>query len=95
MRIVLRAKRNTHAVGAVVRVTTRAGTQLRAVGNQSSYLSQEPPGEVFFGVSDAQQLDRLEVVWPDGSTQAFEGLPTRTTIRLRRGGRPEISPIRR
>ena len=39
----------------LVRVTTRAGTQMRAVGNQSSYLSQEAPGEVFFGVADAQR----------------------------------------
>jgi hypothetical protein len=95
-RIVLRAPHNTHAVGAVVRVTTGTRTQMRAVGNQSSYLSHEPPGDVFFGVGDAPRLDRLEVVWPDdGSTQAFEDLPARSTIRLRKGGRPEISTIRR
>ena len=68
---------------------------MRAVGNQSSYLSQEPPGEVFFGLGDAKTIDKLEIVWPDGSTQAFEGLPTRSTIRLREGGRPEVSTIGR
>jgi hypothetical protein len=67
---------------------------MRAVGNQSSYLSQEPPGEVFFGLGEATTIDRLEVAWPDGSTQAFEALPTRSTIRLRECGRPEISTAR-
>jgi len=89
-RIVLRAPHNTHAVGTLVRLTTGAVTQMRAVGNQSSYLSQEPPGEVFFGVGDAKQIDRLEVVWPDGAKQAFEGLTTRSTIRLREGEGVEV-----
>jgi hypothetical protein len=90
-RVVLRAPRNTHAVGALVRVTVKGVTRVRAVGNQSSYLGQEPPGEVFFGLGDAKAIDRLEVTWPDGTKQALEALPTRTTIRLRQGGRPEVA----
>jgi len=89
-RIVLRAPHNTHAVGALVRLTTTAGTQMRAVGNQSSYLGQEPPGEVFFGVGSATQIEKLEVVWPDGRTQCFAGLPSRATIRLPEGGPPDV-----
>jgi hypothetical protein len=67
---------------------------MRAVGNQSSYLGQEPPGEVFFGLGDATAVDRLEVTWPDGTTQELEGLPTRATVRLTEGGRPEVSTAR-
>jgi hypothetical protein len=78
-------------VGALVRVTTAGVTRMRAVGAQSSYLSQEPPGEVFFGLGRARSIDRLAVTWPDGSQQTFAGLPTRSTIRLREGGRPEVS----
>ncbi len=89
-RVVLRAPQNTHAVGAVVRLTTGTGTQMRLVGGQSSYLSQEPPGEAFFGVGDAKRIDKLEVAWPDGKTQSFEGLPTRATIRLQEGGSPGV-----
>ena len=89
-RVVLRAPRNTHAVGALVRLSTSTGTQMRAIGSQSSYLSQEPPGEAFFGVGDAQRIDKLEVLWPDGQRQSFAGLPTRATIRLREGGQPEL-----
>jgi hypothetical protein len=94
LRVVLRAPRNTHAVGALVRVTAQGVTRMRAVGNQSSYLGQEPPGEVFFGLGDATAVDRLEVTWPDGTTQELEGLPTRATVRLTEGGRPEVSTAR-
>jgi hypothetical protein len=90
VRVVLRAPGNTHAVGARVRLTIGGTTQMRVVGAQSSYLSQEPPGEAFFGVADASRIDKLEVLWPDGKSQAFADLPTRATIRLREGGRPEI-----
>ncbi|MGE5126251.1 MAG: CRTAC1 family protein, partial [Betaproteobacteria bacterium] len=82
-----RGPRSTRlAIGARVRLTTAAGTQLREVGGQSSYLSQEPPGEVFFGTGDAARVERLEVRWPSGRTQAFEGLPVRSTVRITEGG---------
>ena len=61
----------TFATGARVRLTTAAGTQMREVGGQSSYLSQEPPGEVFFGTGDVQRIDRLEVRWPSGRVQTL------------------------
>jgi hypothetical protein len=90
LRVMLRAPGNTHAVGARVRLTTGAMTQTRVVGAQSSYLSQEPPGEAFFGVGDASRIDKLEVLWPDGKSQSFADLPSRATFRLREGGRPEV-----
>jgi len=89
-RVVLRAPLNTHAVGALVRLTTSGRTQMRLLGGQSSYLSQEPPGEAFFGVGEAKRIDKLEVTWPDGRTQSFEGLPARTTIRLREDGQTAV-----
>ena len=69
-------------------LTTAAGAQMREVGGQSSYLSQEPPGEVFFGTGDAARVDRLEIRWPSGRTQAFEGLPVRATVEIGEGGAP-------
>jgi len=81
----------TWATGARVLLTTGGRTQLREVGGQSSYLGQEPPGEVFFGTGEAPRVDRLEVRWPSGRVQAFEDLPSRSTIELREGGEPEVS----
>ncbi len=80
----------TFATGARVTLTTAAGTQIREVGGQSSYLSQEPPGEVFFGVGDAARVDKVEVRWPSGRVQTFEGLPVRATVRLTEGGDPQV-----
>jgi hypothetical protein len=84
----------TFATGA--RVTLEAGgtVQIREVGGQSSYLSQEAPGEVFFGTGDAERIDRLEVRWPSGRVQRFEGLPARATIRVTEGGQAETASPR-
>jgi hypothetical protein len=83
-----RHRSTTWATGARVRLTAGGLTQFRDVGGQSSYLSQEPPGEVFFGTGAAQRIDRLEVRWPSGREQVFGGLPVRSTIRLVEGGQP-------
>jgi hypothetical protein len=100
-RVVLRAspaisgpggrRSTTWATGARVRSTVDGRSQLRDVGGQSSYLSQEPPGEVFFGTGEARSIERLEVRWPSGRVQTFEGLPTRSTIRIDEGGQPRVS----
>jgi hypothetical protein len=82
----------TFAVGARVRVTTGELVQLREVGSGPSYLSQSPPGEVFFGLGKAPRVDALEVVWPDGSAQTFRDLPARATVRLFEGDAiPKVS----
>ena len=78
----------TFATGARVRLTTPAGTQMREVGGQSSYESQEPPGEVFFGTGDAAGVEKLEVRWPSGRVQSFENLPSRATVEIAEGGAP-------
>jgi hypothetical protein len=82
---------STFATGARVRLTAGGRTQLRLVGGQSSYLSQEPPGEVFFGTGDAARIERLELRWPSGREQSFTGLPVRATIRILEGGEPQVA----
>jgi hypothetical protein len=104
LRVVLRSPRRraaaeagrrstTFAVGARVVLSAGGTTQLREVGAGSSYLSQEPPGEVFFGLGEAASVDRLEVRWPSGLVESFQGLPIPSTIRLVEGRpRPERFP---
>jgi hypothetical protein len=100
LRLVLRAapgrgargsSSTTFATGARVLLTAGGRTQLREVGGQSSYLSHEPPGEVFFGTGAAAAVDRLEIRWPSGRVQAIEGLPARATIELTEGGAPKVA----
>jgi hypothetical protein len=74
-----------------VLLTAGGRTQVREVGGQSSYLSHDPPGEVFFGTGAAAAVDRLEIRWPSGRVQAIEGLPARATIELAEGGTPKVA----
>ena len=57
---------NTGAIGAVV--TARAGSlvQKRLVQSGSSYISQEDK-RLHFGLGRAEQVDSIEVTWPDGT----------------------------
>jgi hypothetical protein len=84
----------TFATGARVTLTLGEAAQVREVGGQSSYLSQEPPGEAFFGTGDAERIDSLEVRWPSGRVQAFEDLPAKATIRIAEGNDAEVSGAR-
>ena len=98
LRVVLRSpaargagqRSTTFATGARVRLTSGAVTQLREVGGQPSYLSQEAPGEVFFGTGEASGVERLEVRWPSGRVQSFDGLPARATVRIIEGGSAQV-----
>jgi hypothetical protein len=66
-------KSNRDAIGAVVRVTTPEGTQMRMVKTGSSYLSQsEMP--LTFGLAAGASASRVVVEWPSGATQEFSNL---------------------
>jgi len=101
LRVVVRGKgaagrpaTTSFATGALVRVKVGEETQIRQVGGGSSYLSQAPPGEVFFGLGAAPSVDLLEIVWPSGVTQAFRDVPTRATVVAREGGKLVVRAAR-
>lgn len=80
-------KSNRDAIGAVVRVFTPEGAQLRIVRSGSSYLSQsELP--VTFGLGAPEAADRVVVEWPSGSTVDFKNV-RRGAYTLVEGGRLE------
>jgi hypothetical protein len=81
---------NSFAVGARVLLGAGGVTQLREVGAGASYLSQPPPGEVHFGLGGAPRIDRLEILWPDGTRQELPDLPARATVRVTQGNAPVI-----
>jgi tetratricopeptide (TPR) repeat protein len=94
VRVVLRGNGRsspTFATGAVVRLQAGGSRQVRQLEASSSYLSQSPPGEAWFGVGDAARVDSLEITWPDGSRQALSDLPVRSTVRVVQGRGPEVS----
>jgi hypothetical protein len=76
--------RNSGAIGARVTVTTGGHKQWRERRSSASYLSVNDP-RLHFGLGDATKIDRLEVLWPDGSVEAHENLPARRLLTVRQG----------
>jgi enediyne biosynthesis protein E4 len=58
------------AIGAVVRLETAAGSQIRLVKAGGSYASTSD-SRVFFGLGAANLVSRLEIRWPSGTAQVF------------------------
>jgi hypothetical protein len=89
--LVLRAfdpVRQRDALGA--EITVRAGRRrwLRTVHASGSYLSSSDP-RAHFGLGAVEQVDAIEVLWPDGKPQAskevFPGGPVNRHLVLERG----------
>ena len=64
---------NRDAIGAWVEVSAGGTVQRRQVMPTRSYLSQVEP-VLTFGLGTADRVDRVEVLWPDGSRQLIENL---------------------
>jgi hypothetical protein len=67
---------NTTAIGARVYATIDAGTPqartLRRDANTNAGAFHQNDAPVHFGLGAATQVDRLRIVWPDGSEQLIE-----------------------
>ncbi len=64
---------NLDAIGARLRAQVRGSVISRFMTTGGSYLSQSEP-TVTIGLADAGIIDRLDVRWPDGTTQHLESL---------------------
>jgi hypothetical protein len=75
---------NTSAIGARLELTTKGITRYRRVMPSRGYLSQvELP--VTFGLGQADEVERLRIVWPDGSEQVLVPDAVDTTLVLEQG----------
>jgi enediyne biosynthesis protein E4 len=75
---------NTRAIGARVVVEAGSQTWTRWVtGSSTSYVTSVPP-QVHFGLGDLDTVDRLTVIWPDGTQDTFDDLPTRQRLSVTR-----------
>ena len=74
------------AIGATVYVTTGKTRQRRDVVSGGNYASQNDM-TLHFGLGTATSVDRLEIVWPDGSTEMINvpGVDRKLTITEGRG----------
>ena len=62
------------AYGAWIKVQVDARSWRQHLNPSSSYLSSHDP-RVHFGLGQVESIDKIEVVWPDGSREMFRGGP--------------------
>tara|TARA_R110002095_G_scaffold150422_1_gene129950 strand:+ start:15797 stop:18724 length:2928 start_codon:yes stop_codon:yes gene_type:complete len=65
-------KSSRDAIGTTVRVKTKGQTLVRQLTAGDGYFASNQRTLVF-GLGDAEQIDSLEVIWPSGEQQQFEG----------------------
>jgi hypothetical protein len=65
---------NRYGIGAVVRMESALGVQVRPLVLSRGYMSSSEP-MIHFGLGNDTVIRRLTVTWPSGQVQAFEGLP--------------------
>jgi hypothetical protein len=59
--------------------------QLSEVRSGGSYLSQNDL-RLHFGLADVPRIDKVEVFWPNGSTQVFQDVAADRFYHLKQGG---------
>ncbi len=82
---------NHDAVGARVAVTVSGKTQVAMRFGGGSYLSASDH-RLHFGLGPAQKVDRVEVTWPTGRRDCYQGLAADAGYRLREGD-PAPKPL--
>jgi hypothetical protein len=81
----LEGSKDRLALNARVYVTTGDVRQMDEIRSGGSYLSQSDL-RLHFGLGDAAKIDKVEVRWPDGSSQSFEGVAADKFYRLKQSG---------
>ena len=82
------------AYGASIRVKAGNSTWLRDVNPGSSYLCSNDP-RTHFGLGTARRVTSIEVVWPNGDREQFDGCATDQAIEVRKGEGPRVRPAPR
>jgi hypothetical protein len=77
-------KSNRDAIGATVRVTAGARTQVAEIRSGGSYLSQNDR-RVHVGLGAADRVEQLQIRWPSGLVETVRGLPADRFYAAREG----------
>jgi hypothetical protein len=85
------SRSNRMALNARVYVTTGTMQQMDEVRSGGSYLSQSDV-RLHFGLGTSARIDKIEVRWPDGASQTFEGVTADRFYILKEGGELKRKP---
>jgi peroxiredoxin len=72
------------AFGTVVRVKSSAGIQTKLKTGGGGFLSHHDT-RLLFGLGKDEAAEWVEIVWPDGSTQRFAGVPAGSSMLIEQG----------
>jgi hypothetical protein len=72
---------NRGAVGAVVKLVTKSGTQTNHVAPAVGYASSSS-GPLHFGLGTDTVVDRLEIRWPSGNGQVLTKIPSDQKLKI-------------
>lgn len=76
---------NRLALNARVFVTTDKLKQMNEIRSGGSYLSQSDL-RLHFGLGDAQRIEKVEILWPNGDSQVFENVIPNRFYHLKQRG---------
>jgi hypothetical protein len=89
------SKSNRDGIGARLKLTVGGKVLMRHVKAGSSYQGQNDL-RVHFGLANAQQADRLEILWPSGSVDTLEAVKANQIVTVTEGrGMTRQEPFRR
>ena len=76
---------NRDGLGARVRLTVGGRTQVRTVNGAAGYLGHNDT-RLYFGLGQAERVERVEVMWPDGDERQIADLPADKLLVVRKQG---------
>ena len=77
-------KSNRSGIGTKLTLTVGAARQVREIQSGSSYLAQNDL-RAHFGIGRSAVAERLEIRWPDGSTEVVPNLAANQIVTIRQG----------
>jgi len=75
---------NSSAIGTKIKIVVGESIQIRQVGAQCSYSSQNSLIQ-HFGLGEYANVDTLEINWPSGLKQVFHNLPVNQSLEIIEG----------
>ncbi len=83
---------NRFGIGAVIRLETEAGIQVRQLVLARGLLSSSEP-VLHFGLGEATHIRRVTISWPSGQTQSFGDLGVDRKFTITEPVAPAASPV--
>ncbi|RME22086.1 MAG: CRTAC1 family protein [Deltaproteobacteria bacterium] len=81
---------NKAGIGARVAVTAGGVTQTREVSGGFGHFGIQNDTALVFGLGDACTIDAVEVTWPGGATDRFDGVLPNQSVTLVQGGEVRV-----